>query len=250
MTSKHLFSKTVAVAKLCPGVVDRLYELYEQCYDGSDRARFEADLREKQWVILLRDPTSSVTAGFSTQMLVDIEVAGTPVRALFSGDTVIHPSYWGSQELVRGWCRLAGRLKAQGMDRPLYWFLISKGYRTYLYLPCFFHAFYPRYEHPTPLFVEQLIHALGTAKYPEEFNSSTGLIEHFKVHDRLKADLDATTKHLDNPHVEYFVRRNPNYRDGTELLCVAEISPENMRSIARRELEIGLYGAEPLVAAQ
>ena len=93
MTSKHLFSETVSVAKLRPGAVDRLYELYEQCYDGSDRARFEADLREKQWVILLRDATSSVTAGFSTQMLVDIEVEGTPVRALFSGDTVIHPSY-------------------------------------------------------------------------------------------------------------------------------------------------------------
>jgi hypothetical protein len=247
MDSKHLHSEIVSIDQLCPSAVNQLYGLYEQCYDGSDRTRFEADLLEKQWIIVLRDATSSVTVGFSTQMLIDTDVDRKPVCALFSGDTVIHPSYWGSQELVRAWCRLAGRLKAQMLDRPLYWFLISKGHRTYLYLPYFFHHFHPRYDQPNPAFVEKLIRALGTTKYPGEFNLKTGLIEHRNCHDRVKTNLDATAKHLNNPHVEFFLRRNPSYRNGTELLCVAEISPENMRSTARRELEIGLYGAEPLV---
>jgi len=250
LDSKHLHSEVAFIDQLRPSVVNQLYELYEQCYDGSERIRFEADLREKQWIILLRDAPSSFIAGFSTQMVIDVAVDGLPVRALFSGDTVIHPGYWGSQELVRAWCRLAGRLKAQVLNRAFYWFLISKGYRTYLYLPYFFHHFYPRYDQPNPLFVDNLIAALGTKKYPGEFNDRAGLIEHQKCHDRLKPSLDATAKHLRNQHVEFFLRRNPGYRNGTELLCVAEISSENMRSTAKRELEIGLYGSEPPVAAE
>jgi hypothetical protein len=250
MNSRQLFSETVSVAGLCGGVMQQLYRLYEQCYDGSDRARFEADLGEKKWMILLRDARSSAIVGFSTQMLMDIEVEGTPVRALFSGDTVIHPDYWGSQELVRAWCRLAGSVKAQSMSHPLYWFLVSKGHRTYLYLPYFFERFYPRYDRVMPPFVKRLIRILGAAKYPREFNPESGLVEHPADHDRLKSDLDGTARHLNNPHVRFFTRMNPNYKNGSELLCVAEISPENMRSIAKRELETGLYGVEPRVAVR
>jgi hypothetical protein len=244
MHRKSLHYEIAPTDSIRAEVVRQLYDLYEQCYDGSNPERFEADLREKQWVILLREAASQRTVGFSTQMLIDIEVEGESVRALFSGDTVIHPGYWGSQELVRAWCRLAGRLKARSMDRPLYWFLVSKGYRTYLYLPTFFHRFYPRCDQPNSAFVERLIHALGSAKYPGAFDPRTGLIEHLASHDRLKPELDAIARHARNPHVEFFVRRNPNYRNGTELLCVAEISPENMRSTARRELEFGLDNNE------
>lgn len=250
MDSQRVHSEVVAVGELCPNTVDQLYGLYQQCYDGAERSRFDADLGEKQWIILLREAAASVIVGFSTQMLIDVEVDGKPLRALFSGDTVIHPNYWGSQELVRAWCRLAGRLKARTLDRPLYWFLISKGYRTYLYLPYFFRHFYPRYDHANPVFIEQLICALGAVKYPGEFNPNTGLIEHQKYHDRLKRDLDGTARRLNNPHVEFFIRRNPNYQSGAELLCVAEISAENMRATARRELEIGLCSAESRIATQ
>jgi hypothetical protein len=228
--------------------VDRLYRLYADCYDGTDPARFRADLEEKQWVILLLDAETEDVVGFSTQLLIDVQINQQPVHALFSGDTIIHPRYWGSLELVRAWCRLAARLKAQGGNRPLYWFLISKGHRTYLYLPSFFNEFYPRYDRVTPAFEQQLIRVLGSAKYPREFVPESGLIVHRGGHDRLKAELDAAPKRLHNPHVRFFVRENPEYRHGSELLCVAEISLANMRSAARRELEHGLRSVVPLVA--
>ncbi|HXG52530.1 MAG TPA: hypothetical protein VNN77_14125 [candidate division Zixibacteria bacterium] len=248
MSSRRLSSETAAVSSLCAGDVAALYRIYERCYDGSDPARFEADLKEKHWVILLRDPASLAVVGFSTQTIIDVEVDGTPVRALFSGDTVIDPRYWGTQELVRSWCRLAGEIKARRADLPLYWFLTSKGYRTYLYLPCFFRTFYPRYDRPTPAFARRLIHVLGTTRYPREFNAATGLVEHRGDHDRVKQALDATPRHLANPHVQFFVRRNPRYREGSELVCVAEISPANMRSIARRDVEAALARAASAAA--
>lgn len=250
MFRDRLRAEIIPVQELSSGLIDRLYLLYDHSYDGADGERFYADLREKHWIILLLDSSNQRPVGFSTQMLVRVIVHGQSIRALFSGDTIIHPDYWGSQELVRAWCRFAGRLKANLGNLPLFWFLISKGYRTYLYLSCFFRAFHPRYDVQTPAFEAQLIRGLGMMKYPNEFNPCTGVVEHGGRHDRLKSELDSTEKHLHNPHVEHFVRRNPYYWKGDELVCVAEIAPHNMRSIAKRELAIGLQCVDPLPAAQ
>ena len=226
----------------------QLYNLYASCYEGTDPTRFRADLDEKQWVILLREAGTGNIVGFSTQLLIDAEINQQRVQALFSGDTIIHPHYWGSLELIRAWCRLAGMLKGQCGNRPLYWFLISKGHRTYLLLPSFFHEFYPRYDRPTPAFEKQLMQILASRKFPREFNLETGLIEYRTTHDRLKTEFDSAPKRLNNPHVDFFVRQNSGYRCGSELVCVAEITPENMRSVAKRELENGLRSTVPLVA--
>lgn len=226
-------------------LVRRLHALHAATYEGSEAGRFRADLAEKDWVILLRDGEAGPVVGFSTQMRMDVEVHGRRVRALFSGDTLIEPGYWGEQVLVRAWCRLAGRVKAQEPAVPLYWFLISKGHRTYLYLPTFFHRFHPRHDAETPAFERDLIAALGARKYPREFNPATGLIEPRETHDRLRPELDGTARRLANPHVAFFRARNPRYLEGHELVCVAEIHAGNMRGVARRELLVETAEARP-----
>jgi len=243
MAEGGLIGEVARRAELAPGQVDELYRLFEEHYDSASPERFRADLAEKEWVLLLREETRGRTVGFSTQVLMEITVAGRPLRALFSGDTIIHREYWGTQELVRTWCRFAGSLKARCGETPLYWFLISKGYRTYLYLPFFFHDFYPRPERPLPPFEKQLLDALATTRYGGAYDPESGLIEPPGPHDRLKPDLDASPKHLRNPHVAYFQERNPRYAEGVELACLAEIAPENMRGAARRELEAGIRAA-------
>jgi hypothetical protein len=214
----------------------RLYALQVRCYDGVDPERFRADLAEKQWVILLRDGEGGEVVGFSTQRLLEVAAAGRAVRALFSGDTVIDPAYWGEQALVRAFCRLVGRLLAVPDPRPLYWFLISKGHRTYLYLPTFFHAFWPCHDRPTPPFEAELIRVLGEARYPGEFDAARGLIRPRGPHDRLKESLDASARRGHNPHVAFFLERNPGHRQGDELLCVADLDPDNLRPVVRREV--------------
>lgn len=243
MPRGELRSEVVPVSALAADLVARLHELHAASYDGSDPLRFRADLAEKEWLILLRDSLSEAVVGFSTQRTLDVVAAGRPVRALFSGDTVVHPDYWGEQALVRAWCRLAGRVKARTPDRPLYWFLISKGHRTYLYLAIFFREFYPRHDRPTPAFEAELIRVLGSGKFGDDFDAATGLVEPRGGGDRLRPELDSTASRLKNPHVAFFRERNPRYRDGSELVCVAEIAPENMRSTARRELLAELPGA-------
>jgi hypothetical protein len=231
----RLLGEIVDRPALPPALVDRLYALQDLCYDGVDPARFRADLEEKQWVILLRDGEGGEVVGFSTQRTLEVEVAGRRVRALFSGDTVIDPAYWGEQTLVRAFCRLIGRLLASGPG-PLYWFLISKGHRTYLYLPTFFHSFWPCHERPTPPFEAELIRVLGQSRYPGEFDAARGVIRPRGPHDRLKEALDGSARRGHHPHVAFFLERNPGHRRGDELLCVADLDPQNLRPIVRREV--------------
>lgn len=249
MPDGPLFGEVVPVRAITPDLAERLWALYAAHYDGADPDRFRADLAEKGWVLLLREGGAGTPVGFSTQMLIDVRVEDRTVRALFSGDTIIHRDWWGTQELVRTWCRFAGQILRAHGDAPLYWFLISKGYRTYLYLPFFFEAFYPRHDRPTPPFEQRLIEMLGSVRYGAAFDPRTGLIEHPGVHDRVREELDTTEQRRRNPDVDFFVRRNPRYAEGVELVCVAEIAPENLHGAARRALEIGMREAGELPPA-
>jgi hypothetical protein len=217
----------------------RLFALYELYYEGADRERFFADLDEKDFVIVLLD--GDAIAGFSTQKVFDFD----GVRILFSGDTIIDPRHWGTQELVRAWCRFAGRTKAAAPDVPLYWFLISKGHRTYLYLPLFFERFHPSCDDAPTEFERKLMQRVGTARYGDRFNTATGLIDEAAPLDRLRPEIDSAPARTRNRHVAHFLECNARYADGVELVCLTEISASNMRSFARREMERGFAEALP-----
>ena len=54
------------------------------------------------------------------------------------------------QALSTGFARLAGRLARENAPLPLYWLLITKGYRTWRYLPLFAHEYWPNPGCATP----------------------------------------------------------------------------------------------------
>jgi hypothetical protein len=37
-----------------------------------------------------------------------------------------------------------------------------------------------------------------------------------------------------NPHVRFFLQKNPGFAAGHELVCLAEISPQNLKRFAAR----------------
>lgn len=219
-----------------------LFKLYAANYDAVDADRFEADLREKDYVILLLDSASGETRGFSTQKVFETaDPAGERVRVLFSGDTIIDPEYWGEQELVRTWCRFAGRVLAREPRAPLYWLLISKGHRTYLYLPLFFDQHWPRFDRATPEYERELLARVARGRFGECFDAEAGLLRFDSSLGQLKPALASIPAgRLDDPRVRFFVERNPRYADGEELVCLARIGPDHMRGIAARACREGL----------
>ena len=243
----RLAGSVVPVTELSDRDVDQMFAVHAGLYEHVSERDFRRDLDEKNWVLVLRDTPDGEIRGFTTIILFETEVQGERLRAVFSGDTGIDAAFWGSQALARAWGHFMGELLARQSDRRLFWFLISKGYRTYLYLPVFFHAFYPRVGAPTPRFERELIDRLGALKYPRDFNPRTGVIEFAESHGHLKPELAHVPAHRrEHPHVRFFLQRNPGYVRGHELVCVAEISPANLKERARRMV---LDGRDALVAA-
>src|SRR4051812_45008451 len=153
-----------------------MFALMEDAYDNLSRARFESDLNAKQWAILLSRRDTGELVGFSTQTTLNCQIGQTSVQALYSGDTVVRRDHWGDFALAHAWGNLARQLIAEQKANYLYWFLTSKGYRTYHYLPLFFQQFYPCCLVPTPPWESQVIVALAQQIAPNAFDRSTGII--------------------------------------------------------------------------
>ncbi len=229
-------SRIVSVSGITAADARSMYEIFVRHYDCVSVAQFLLDLSEKDCVLVLRN-TEAAICGFSTQKVFRLDVGGRPVRAVFSGDTIVDRAYWGEQELGRCWCRYVSSVYWEEPDVPLYWFLISKGYRTYLYLPLFFESFYPNCAAATPAFEQRLLDSLATAKFPHDYRPGSGLVEFSKSQGQLKPHLaEIPARRLRDPHVQFFLKRNPAYANGHELACLAEISPSNMKLFAGRIL--------------
>ena len=214
-----------------------MFDIFAKHYDCVTLEKFLSDLSEKDCVLMLRDDVGRI-CGFSTQKIMWVSVNGARVRAVFSGDTIVDRAYWGEQELGRCWCRYVSAIYAEEPDVPLYWFLISKGYRTYLYLPLFFERFYPNYEVPTPEFEQRVLDALATSKFPLHYCPEGGVIEFPESQGQLKPHLAAIPqRRLAHPHVRFFLERNPRFASGSEMACLAEISPLNMKLFAARIMQ-------------
>jgi len=223
----------------------KLYQLLASCYENVTWARFQSDLAEKDFIVVLNDAASGEPKGFSTQQILFANLDGKPIRALFSGDTIIEPGYWGEQELVRGWCRIVGQLLAEDAVTPLYWLLISKGFRTYLYLPVFYHEFWPRYDRDTPERIKGILDAFASSKWPKYYQESSGLLEFPESFGNVKSEIaDIPIARMDDPHVQFFLKSNPGYMKGSELVCLAPISLENTKSIGRRLIQQAIRDAQ------
>jgi hypothetical protein len=224
---------------------EEMFALMESYYEHADRATFDADLEEKDWVIQIFDEDTNKLKGFSTQILLHLQVCGRSVRALFSGDTIIDRDARGQRNLfqVSGW--FLRSLMSRHADDDLYWFLISKGYKTYRFLPLFFHEFYPRYDMPTPPRFAAVIDALAGHKFPGAYDSRAGIVRAGSCSCRLRPGAaDITPDRLNDPHVRFFAERNPRHSAGDELCCIAPLTLGNFTPAAYRAM-----GPEPRVHA-
>src|SRR5262245_31737607 len=89
-----LIGRLAHPADLTPRERDAMFTLMDRHYARVRRSAFETDLDEKQWVILVLEPGTEAVCGFSTQMLLEVKVAGRTIKALFSGDTIIAREHW------------------------------------------------------------------------------------------------------------------------------------------------------------
>jgi hypothetical protein len=207
-------------------------ELYLSHYDACNEGQFFSDLNNKTEVLLVRSEERLI--GFTTLQLFDWDWERRTIHIVYSGDTIVEPAHWGQQALAFAWIARMGELKRLKPKRPLYWFLIVKGHRTYRYLHTFAKSFYPHWSQERSD-LAALADALARDKFGNEYNPKTGVVEFAQSKGHLKAEIaEATAEEQQKEAVKYFLKCNPNYRIGHELVCLCEIAEDNMKPLTRR----------------
>jgi hypothetical protein len=209
---------------------DEMLGLMDAHFHGVTPAQFHRDLDEKDWV--LRFTRDDQLIGFSTLQVYSALHAGRCVNVIYSGDTVMSPEAWGSPVLARAWIALVRELQSR-QTGPWYWLLISSGFRTYRFLPVFWRDFWPRFDVPAASAPSLLID-LARGRFGERFDANTGVVR-FEHPQRLRDHLASVPegKAVD-AHVRFFLERNPGHADGDELVCLAELSDDNLTAAGQR----------------
>ena len=201
--------------------------LMQENFVGVTAERFRGDLAEKNWVILLEDEVWNLR-GFSTLLLYATQVDGVPVRVVYSGDTIVHRDAWGSNALARTWL---GAVRAWQSEVPLYWLLITSGFRTYRFLPVFWKEFWPRHDAPV---LPSLLTAMARERFAHRYDPATSILR-FAAPQVLRNGLkEIPPGRLGNPHVNFFARVNTGHARGDELVCLCPLRRANQTTTGRK----------------
>ena len=122
--------------------IEQMFLLHAQYFSNIKRENFIHDLKGKDWCILIVDGYGSIK-GYSSIQLMETVFEGKPVTFLFSGDTLVARENWHDNLLAGAFGHFMLFLNETFPDKELYWLLISKGFRTYRFLPVYYKEYYP-----------------------------------------------------------------------------------------------------------
>ena len=235
----RLVATVVPRDRLTEADVGRMLGLMEVCYEGVNRARFRADLAQKQEIILLllRERGTNSLVGFSTVRRSTEGFDGRTVEVIFSGDTVIHPAHWGSKTLQAAFSRFALGRKLRQPRRPVFWFLLSGGYKTYLMMVRNLPRAWPRPGSAPPPGWRPFVDELAARWFGAEYDAARGIVRFATSHYHVRpgiSPIDADAARV--PEIAFFARLNPGHVDGDELVCLGELRVRDLLGVLARVL--------------
>lgn len=228
----HLTGRCLPRAALAAASERSMFGLLRSHFLGVDRETFEADLSEKNWVILLEDQRG-VLRGFSTLLVSERQALDRSVTVVYSGDTIVAREWWGSPALPMTWLRAVESIAPGCGDHDVYWLLLTSGFRTYRFLPVFFRDFVPRPGRAGGA-DGALLQVLAAAQFGARFDAQTGTVRLARPQVLVPELLDVPAGRTRDRHVAFFLERNPGYVRGDELACLARLADDNLTPAGHR----------------
>jgi hypothetical protein len=231
----RLTARVVPRHRLAEAEIERMLALMHVCYEGVDTARFRADLAEKQDVILVCVHATGELVGFSTVRRAKERFGGRTTEVIFSGDTIMHPAHWGSKALQAAFSRFVLARKLRRPWRPVLWFLLSGGYKTYLLMVRNLPRAWPRSGEEPPPGWRDFVDGLAARWFGAQFDARLGVVRFIGPHYRVRrgvAPIDDDARRV--PEIAFFAAQNPGHAQGDELVCLAELRARDLLRILAR----------------
>lgn len=236
--SGKLQGKTLNIIGLSESLRSDMWILFQRYYTDISQAQFATDLEAKSKVILLIDSGDKSVQGFSTIEIYKRKIAGKAVHAIYSGDTIIASDYWGQSALQIAFAKLLGKQFLLNRLRPIHWFLISKGYKTYLLFSRNLLNYYPRHDQSTPVWEKAVIDTLSREKFGDNWQAHKGVLQFINPAGRLLEGVAPIEQSLVDgyPDIRFFVEKNPGHQQGDELCCIGRIDKSTFLYFISRTL--------------
>ena len=214
-----------------------MHNIFIQYYHNADLNTFVTDMGAKTGVIMLHDKKEKRIVGFSTWTEIKLMANGKKSIGIFSGDTVVEKKYWGNKELHKQFLKQLLKTKLKQPKTPIFWLLISKGYKTYLLLTNNFPTHYPSHD-KNNIKLESIVDEYCQQLYPSAYNKTHRLLDFGDEYQHLKGDVAAITQDMTDSHpdIRHFEKLNPSWRQGTELPCVGEVSINGVWQFVRKNM--------------
>ena len=219
LTCRFFPINEINIAKLV-----EMHSIFTRFYENADLTTFIKDMSEKKGVMILKNKTTGKIVGFSTYNEVELMHQGKKAIGVFTGDTIVEPEFWGNKTLHTAFAMKMLKAKMLRPTTPMFWLLISKGYKTYLLMANNFQRFYPRHDHHDHE-MEGLMQQYCQKLYPTYYKEEEKILDFGEGYHALKEDVADITPRMraSNSSIRFFEERNPEWRRGTELPCVGEI---------------------------
>ena len=123
------------------------------------------------------------------------------------------------------------------VNTPVFWLLISKGYKTYLLLTNNFHQFYPCSKSHN-MRLEAVVDEYCKQLYPLAYDPITRLLDFGGEYQNLKDDVAEITDEMiaNDQNIRHFEKLNPSWKQGTELPCAGEVTISMLLDFMKRNM--------------
>lgn len=218
------YCRYVRREKISEADLEHMYGIFCQYYGNTDMATFVRDFNKKTGAFLVRRKEDNRMVGFSTLALMDLTMNGRKAKGVFSGDTIIEREYWGGRALQIAFFFFMFRTIMRYPFTPLFWLLISKGYKTYLLMANNFMRYYPNPEGKHPQY-QELVQEYSERLFPGCYDAERELLDFGESYQHLHDDVAGITTEMCEryPFIAYFEQANPTWRRGTELPCIGRV---------------------------
>jgi len=220
MQQSKVYTKYHKVNQISVKQISDMFKVFSRYYENTSMEQFVTDMNKKSGVFIIRRKSDQHIVGFSTMGIYHMDVDGKRVRGIFSGDTILEKEYWGNRSMNMAFTK---RLLWEAIKDPLtpqYWFLISKGYKTFLLLSRNFPDYYPHPKRENP-HLKRIVETYCDELFLGYLNRDRMVLDFGEDYNCLKQNVTPiTNEQRQEGDIAFFEKCNPDWERGTELPCV------------------------------